>query len=54
MRDLVNVEAIPFEVSTQGSTWDWKSFPQYLDAAAARKPALNLGFSRRSRRSASR
>ena len=44
MRDLVNVEAIPFEVLKAGITWDWESFPQYLDAAARRKPALNLGF----------
>jgi N-acyl-D-amino-acid deacylase len=44
MRDLVNVEAIPFEVLDQGITWDWESFPQFMDAAAARKPALNLGF----------
>jgi N-acyl-D-aspartate/D-glutamate deacylase len=44
MRDLVNVEAIPFEVLDQGITWDWESFPQYLDAAAARRPSLNLAF----------
>jgi N-acyl-D-amino-acid deacylase len=44
MRDLVNVEAIPFEVLDQGITWDWESFPEFMDAAAARKPALNLGF----------
>ncbi len=44
MRDLVNVEAIPFEVLDQGITWDWESFPQYMDAAAARKPSLNLAF----------
>jgi len=44
MRDLVNVEAIPFEVLEQGITWDWESFPQYMQAAAQRKPALNLGF----------
>ncbi len=44
MRDLVNVEAIPFEVLEQGITWDWESFPQYMDAAARRKPALNLAF----------
>lgn len=44
MRDLVNVEAIPFEVLDQGITWDWESFPQYLDAAVARKPSLNLAF----------
>lgn len=44
MRDLVNVEAIPFEVLNQGITWDWETFPQYLDAAARRKPSLNLAF----------
>jgi N-acyl-D-aspartate/D-glutamate deacylase len=44
MRDLVNVEAIPFEVLNTGITWDWETFPQYMDAAAQRKPALNLGF----------
>jgi len=44
MRDLVNVEAIPFEVLAAGITWDWETFPQYLDAAARRKSALNLAF----------
>jgi N-acyl-D-amino-acid deacylase len=44
MKDLVNVEAIPFEVLNEGITWDWESFPQYLDAAARRKPSLNLAF----------
>jgi N-acyl-D-aspartate/D-glutamate deacylase len=44
MRDLVNVEAIPFEVLDAGITWDWETFPQYLDAAARRRPALNLAF----------
>jgi len=44
MRDLVNVEAIPFEVLNAGITWDWETFPQYLDAAARRKSSLNLAF----------
>jgi N-acyl-D-amino-acid deacylase len=44
MRDLVNVEAIPFEVLKAGITWDWETFPQYLAAAEKRKPALNLAF----------
>ncbi len=44
MRDLVNVEAIPFEVLQAGITWDWETFPQYLQAAARRKSALNLAF----------
>ena len=44
MRDLVNVEAIPFEVLKAGITWDWETFPQYLAAAERRRPALNLAF----------
>jgi N-acyl-D-aspartate/D-glutamate deacylase len=44
MRDLVNVEAIPFEVLDKGITWDWESFPDYMAAAERRKPSLNLGF----------
>ena len=44
MRDLVNVEGIPFDVLKQGITWDWETFPQFMDAAAARKPSLNLAF----------
>ena len=44
MRDLVNVEAIPYDVLAQGITWDWETCPEYLDAAARRKPSLNLAF----------
>ena len=44
MRDLVNVEAIPYDVLDQGITWDWETFPEFMDAAARRKPSLNLGF----------
>jgi N-acyl-D-aspartate/D-glutamate deacylase len=42
--DLVNVEAIPFDVLSAGVTWDWESFPQYMDAAARRGSGVNLGF----------
>src|SRR5205085_1123397 len=35
---------IPFEVLQAGITWDWETFPEYLDAAAKRKSALNLAF----------
>lgn len=42
--DLVNVEAIPFDVLSKGVTWDWESFPEYMDAAARRGPGLNLAF----------
>jgi len=44
MRDLVNVEAIPYEVLAQGISWDWESFPEYMASAARRGPALNLAF----------
>src|SRR6266581_9313674 len=42
--DLVNVEAIPFDVLSKGVTWDWETFPQYLDAAERRGCGINLGF----------
>jgi N-acyl-D-aspartate/D-glutamate deacylase len=44
MRDLVSVEGIPFDVLNKGITWDWETFPQFMDAAAARRPSLNLAF----------
>ena len=44
MRDLVNVEAIPFDVLNMGITWDWETFPDFMAAAARRRPSLNLGF----------
>jgi N-acyl-D-amino-acid deacylase len=42
--DLVNLEAIPIEVLKAALTWDWESFPQYMDAAARRGTAINLAF----------
>ncbi len=42
--DLVNVESIPFDVLAKGVTWDWTTFPQYMDAAAKRGSGINLGF----------
>jgi N-acyl-D-aspartate/D-glutamate deacylase len=42
--DLVNVEAIPFEVLKRGITWEWESFPEYMNAAAKRPKAINLAF----------
>ena len=44
MRDLVNVEAIPFEVLKAGITWEWETFPEYMEAAQRRMPSLNLAF----------
>jgi N-acyl-D-amino-acid deacylase len=42
--DLVNVEAIPFDVLNQGIRWEWQSFPEYMAAAERRQKAINLGF----------
>jgi N-acyl-D-amino-acid deacylase len=42
--DLTNVEAIPYESLNKGITWDWETFPQFLDAAQRRGTAINLGF----------
>ena len=42
--DLVNVEAIPFEVLGKGVTWDWVTFPEYMDAAQRRGCGINIGF----------
>src|ERR1700681_2152923 len=42
--DLVNVEAIPFDVLSKGITWEWETFPQFMDAAARRGSGINLGF----------
>jgi len=44
MHDLVNVEAIPYEVLKQGILWEWESFPEYMAAAEQLAPALNLAF----------
>ena len=46
MHDLVNVEAIPYDVLKEGITWDWETFPEYMNAAERREPTLNLAFSR--------
>jgi N-acyl-D-aspartate/D-glutamate deacylase len=42
--DLVNVESIPFDVLAKGVTWDWVSFPEYMNAAQKRGIGLNVGF----------
>src|ERR1700674_4535953 len=42
--DLVNVEAIPFDVLGKGVTWDWETFPEYMNAAERRGSGINLGF----------
>jgi len=42
--DLTNVEAIPYDSLSKGVTWDWETFPEFLDAAQRRGSAINLGF----------
>jgi N-acyl-D-aspartate/D-glutamate deacylase len=42
--DLVNVEAIPFAVLSKGISWEWVSFPEYMNAAQKRGSGINLGF----------
>lgn len=42
--NLVHVEAIPYEVLKRGLTWDWESFPEYMDAAERRGVGINVGF----------
>ena len=44
MHDLVNVEAIPYDVLERGITWDWETFPEYMQAATTRAPSVNMGF----------
>ena len=42
--DLVNVEAIPYDALNRGITWEWETFPQFMDAAQKRGSGINLGF----------
>jgi N-acyl-D-amino-acid deacylase len=42
--DLVNVEAMPYEVLLNGVTWAWESFPEYLAAIGKRPLGMNAGF----------
>ena len=44
MWDLVNLEAIPYDALAKGLTWDWESFPDYMDAAERRGSGVNLAF----------
>src|SRR6202162_3966408 len=34
--NVVNVEPIPFDVLKKGVTWDWVTFPEFMDAASRR------------------
>ncbi len=43
MRMLERVEGMSLAALEQGIRWSWQSFPEYLDALAAMRPALNVG-----------
>jgi N-acyl-D-aspartate/D-glutamate deacylase len=42
MWDLVNVEAIPFEVMQRGINWQWETHAEYLDALQKRGVGINI------------
>lgn len=42
MWDLVNVEAIPFEVMQRGINWQWETHAEYLDALQKRGMGINV------------
>jgi N-acyl-D-amino-acid deacylase len=42
--DLVNVEALPYEVLIKGASWEWESFGDYLAWIARRGIAMNAAF----------
>ena len=42
MHDLVNVEAIPYDVMQAGIDWTWEHYGQYLDAVGASGLGVNV------------
>lgn len=42
MQDLVNVEAIPYDVMQAGIDWQWETYGEYLDAIGSRGLGLNV------------
>jgi len=40
---MEGVEDIPGSAMTEGITWDWSTFPEYLDAIGARPHVLDIG-----------
>jgi N-acyl-D-aspartate/D-glutamate deacylase len=43
IRLMEGIEDIPNAVLTEGIPWNWESFPEYLDALAARRYAIDIG-----------
>ncbi|PON15997.1 hypothetical protein C2W62_20840 [Candidatus Entotheonella serta] len=42
LHDLVNVEAIPYEVMQVGIDWQWESYGEYMDALDRRGMGINV------------
>ena len=42
LHDLVNVEAIPYEVMQAGIDWQWESYGEYMDAIDRRGMGINV------------
>jgi N-acyl-D-aspartate/D-glutamate deacylase len=42
--DLVNVEAMPYDVLLKGVSWEWESFPEYMLAMERHGIGLNAAF----------
>ena len=42
--DLVNVEALPYDVLLNGVSWEWESFGEYMAAIEKGGTALNVAF----------
>ena len=42
MHDLVNIEAIPYDVMQAGINWQWESYGEYLDVIDQRGLGLNV------------
>jgi N-acyl-D-aspartate/D-glutamate deacylase len=42
--DLVNVEAMSYEVLMNAVSWEWESFPQYIEAIKRHGTALNIAM----------
>src|SRR6185295_11685529 len=42
MQDLVNVEAIPYDVMKAGIDWQWESYGEYLDAVGRGGLGINV------------
>src|SRR5262249_34684716 len=44
MWDLTNVEGIPYALLERALTWDWETFPEYMDAVERKAMGVNVGF----------